>query len=122
MPPPDCRRVVIRLCYGIKTAPPGHEPYQRSAPESVLAGVMQRDAEELSATGGTGHLLHLWSVATRQAMYPNINEQIKARLTDSEAWRYEASTPAMPRSSGSAPCSSPGTTSPRLSARSPPRR
>jgi hypothetical protein len=41
---------VIRLCYGIKTAPPGHEPYQQSAPESVLAGVMQRDAEELSAT------------------------------------------------------------------------
>jgi len=48
---------VIRLCYGIKTAPPGHEPYQQSAPESVLAGVMQRDAEELSATEQTrqGH-------------------------------------------------------------------
>ncbi len=82
-----------------KTAPPGHEPYQQAAPESVLAGVMQRDAEELSATeqirqaqewaGGTGHLLHLWSVATRQALYPDIDEQIKARLTDSEAWRYE---------------------------------
>jgi hypothetical protein len=28
-------------------------------------------------------------VATRQALYPNIEEQIKARLTDSEAWRYE---------------------------------
>jgi hypothetical protein len=28
-------------------------------------------------------------VATRQALYPNIDEQIKARLTDSEAWRYE---------------------------------
>ena len=57
MPPPDCRRIVIRLCYGIKTAPPGHEPYQQSAPESVLAGVMQRDAEELSATEQTrqGH-------------------------------------------------------------------
>jgi hypothetical protein len=37
---------------------------------------------------GTG-LLHLWSVATRQALYPNIDEQIKARLTDSEACRYE---------------------------------
>ena len=34
---------------------------------------------------GTGHLLHLWSVATRQALYPDIDEQIKARLTDSEA-------------------------------------
>ena len=82
-----------------KTAPPGYEPYQQAAPESVLAGVMQRDAEELSATEqirqaqewawGTGHLLHLWSVATRQALYRDIDEQIKARLTDSEAWRYE---------------------------------
>jgi copper chaperone CopZ len=33
-----------------KTAPPGHEPYQQAAPESVLVGVMQRDAEDLSAT------------------------------------------------------------------------
>ena len=33
-----------------KTAPPGHEPYQQAAPESVLAGVLQRDAGDLSAT------------------------------------------------------------------------
>ena len=33
-----------------KTAPPGHEPYQQAAPESVLANVMGRDAEDLSAT------------------------------------------------------------------------
>jgi hypothetical protein len=82
-----------------KTAPPGHQPYQQAAPESVLAGVMQRDAEDLSATeqirraqewaGGTGHLLHLWSVASRQALYPDIDQRIKARLTESEAWRYE---------------------------------
>ena len=82
-----------------KTAPPGHEPYQQAAPESVLASVMQRDADDLSATeqirqaqewaGGTGHLLNLWSAATRQALYPDIDQQIKARLTESEAWRYE---------------------------------
>ena len=82
-----------------KTAPPGHEPYQQATPESVLAGVMQRNAEDLSATeqirqaqewaGGTSHLLHLWSAVTRQALYPDIDEQIKARLTGSEAWRYE---------------------------------
>ena len=82
-----------------KTAPPGHEPYQQAAPESVLAGVMGRDAEDLSATGqvrqaqewagGTGHLLHLWSAATRQALNPDIDQQIKARLTGSEAWRYD---------------------------------
>ena len=82
-----------------KTAPPGQEPYQQAAPESVLASVMQRDAEDLSATeqirraqewaGETGHLLHLWSAASRQALYPDIDERIKARLTESEAWRYE---------------------------------
>ena len=82
-----------------KTAPPGHKPYQQAAPESVLASVMQRDADDLSATeqirqaqewaGGTGHLLHLWSAATRQALYPDIDERIKARLTETEGWRYD---------------------------------
>ncbi len=82
-----------------KTAPPGQKPYQQAAPESVLASVLQRDADDLSATeqirqaqewaGGTGHLLHLWSAAVRQTLYPDIDQQIKARLTESEAWRYE---------------------------------
>ncbi len=68
-------------------------------PESVLAGVLQRDAGDLSATeqirqaqeqsGGTSHLLTLWSAAVRQTLHPQIDERIKARLTDSEAWRYE---------------------------------
>jgi conjugative relaxase-like TrwC/TraI family protein len=54
-----------------KTAPPGQKPYQQAASESVLASVLQRDADDLSATeqirhaqewaGGTGHLLNLWS-------------------------------------------------------------
>ena len=82
-----------------RTAPAGHEPYQQVTPESVLADVLQRDGDDLSATeqirhaqewaGGTGHLLHLWSAAVRQALYPDIDEQIKARLTSSEAWRYQ---------------------------------
>ena len=82
-----------------KTAPPGHQPYQQAAPESVLASVLQREDGDLSATGqirqaqeragGTGHLLHLWSAATRQALYPDIDQQITARLTESEAGRYE---------------------------------
>ena len=82
-----------------KTAPPGHEPYQQAAPEAVLADVLQREAGDLSATeqirraqewtGGTGHLLNLWSAAVRHSLYPQIDEQIKARLTESEAWRYE---------------------------------
>ncbi len=82
-----------------KTVPPGHRPYQQATPESVLASIMQRDDGDLSATeqirqaqdwaGGTGHLLTLWSAAVRQTLYPDIDEQIKARLTESEAWRYD---------------------------------
>jgi hypothetical protein len=65
----------------------------------VLAATMQRDAGDLSATeqirqaqdcaGGTGHLLALWSAAVRQTLYPAIDQQIKARLTESEAGRYD---------------------------------
>ena len=82
-----------------KTAPPGHEPYQQAAPEAVLADILQREADDLSATeqirqaqewtGGTGHLLNLWSAAVRRSLYPHIDEHIKARLTEPEAWRYD---------------------------------
>ena len=82
-----------------KTAPPGHKPYQQATPESVLASIIQREDGDLSATeqirhaqeraGGTGHLLNLWSAATRQALYPDIDQQIAARLTPSEAWRHQ---------------------------------
>jgi hypothetical protein len=81
------------------TAPPGHEAYPEAAPEAVLAAVLQRDDGDLSATeqirqaqdwaGGTGHLLHLWSAAVRHTLHPDIDEQIKARLTDSDARRYQ---------------------------------
>jgi hypothetical protein len=81
------------------TAPPSHQLYQQATPEAVLASVMQRDAGDLSATeqirqaqdwaSGTGHLLALWSAAVRQTLYPGIDQQIKARLTEHEAWRYD---------------------------------
>ena len=81
------------------TAPSGHEPYQQAAPESVLVGVLQRDNGDLSATeqvrqaqnwvGGTGHLLTLWSAAIRKTLHRQIDKRIKARLTESEAWRYD---------------------------------
>ncbi len=81
------------------TAPPGHPPHQQATTESVLNDVLQRDAEDLSATehirqaqdwaGGTGHLLTLWSVVIRHSLYPDIDRQIKARLTESEGWHYE---------------------------------
>ena len=38
---------------------------------------------------GSGHLLSLWSAAARPALYPQIDEQVKARLTEHEAWRYD---------------------------------
>ena len=81
------------------TAPPCHPPYEQASPESVVKAILDRDDADLSATeqirqaqertGGTGHLLHLWCAAVRQSLYPQIDEQIKARLTSSEAWRYE---------------------------------
>jgi hypothetical protein len=81
------------------TAPPGHPSYQQATPEAVLASIMQRDDGDLSATeqirqaqdwaAGTGHLLILWSAAIRQTLHPGIDEQIKARLTEFEAWRYD---------------------------------
>ena len=60
---------------------------------------MGRDTGDLSATeeirqaqewaSGTGHLLTLWSAAVRQSLHGDIDQQIKARLTDFEAWRYD---------------------------------
>jgi AAA domain len=82
-----------------QTAPPGHQPCQQATAESVLAGILQRDAGDMSATeqirhaqdwaGRTGHLLTLWSAATRPVLYPDIDQQITARLTESESWRYQ---------------------------------
>ena len=81
------------------TAPPGHPPYQQASPESVVKLIIERDDADLSATeqirhaqdwtGGTGHLLTLWSAAVRRSLYPRIDERIKVRLTESEAWRYD---------------------------------
>jgi AAA domain len=82
-----------------KTTPPGHPPYQQASPESVIKAILDRDDADLSATeqirqaqdwtGGTGHLLTLWSAAVTCSLYPQIDEQIKARLSESEAWRYD---------------------------------
>ena len=81
------------------TALPGHQPYHQATPESVLASILRRDDGDLSATeqirqaqdwaGGTGHLLTLWSAAVQQILHPDIDKQIKATLTESDAWRYD---------------------------------
>jgi len=87
------------------TTPPGRPPYQQASPESVVKAILDRDDADLSATeqirqvqdraGGTGHLLTLWSAAARPSLDSQINACIKARLTASEAWRYERE-PARP--------------------------
>ena len=81
------------------TAPPGHKPYQQASPESVVREILDRDDADLSATeqirqaqdraGGTGHLLTLWSAAARPSLDSQIDQQIKARLSQSQAWRYD---------------------------------
>ena len=81
------------------TAPKGHKPYEQATAEQVLKSVMERDGSELSATeqmraaqewaGGAGHVLHLWSVAVRQDLYPAIDRQVMVRLTHDQAKRYE---------------------------------
>ena len=81
------------------TAPPGHPPYRQASPESMVKAIMERDDADLSATkqirhaqewtGGTGHLLALWSAAVKDSLYPQIDQQIKARLTQPQTWRYD---------------------------------
>ena len=81
------------------TAPEGKRPYEQARPESVIKSIMQREADGLSAieqirqsqerVGGTGHLLNLWSAAVRSRLIPEMDERIKARLSESEATRYQ---------------------------------
>jgi TrwC relaxase/AAA domain len=81
------------------TAPEGRQPYQQATPESVIKSIMQREPDDLSAieqirqsqewVGGTGHLLNLWSAAVRPRLIPEMDDRIKARLSESEASRYE---------------------------------
>jgi AAA domain-containing protein/TrwC relaxase len=81
------------------TAPPGHPSDAQASPESVVKEILERDDADLSATEqirqaqariwGTGHLLTLWSAAVRQSLYLQIDQQIKARLSESQACRYD---------------------------------
>ena len=80
------------------TAPEGKQSYQQATPESVIKSIMQREPDDLSAieqirqsqerAGGTGHLLNLWSAAVRSRLIPELDNRIKARLSESEASRY----------------------------------
>ena len=81
------------------TASPGKPAYEQATVESVIKGVMEREASGLSATeqlraaqewaGGSGHVLHLWSETIHRSLYPQIDRQVMARLTPDQAHRYE---------------------------------
>jgi CheY-like chemotaxis protein len=81
------------------TAPEGSQPYEQATPESVIKSIMQRESDDLSAieqirqsqewVGGTGHLLNLWSSAVRSCLIPEVDEKIRARLSESEASQYQ---------------------------------
>ena len=81
------------------TAPPGKPTYEQATVESVIKGVMEREASELSGTeqlraaqewaGGSGHVLHLWSETIHRSLYPQIDREVMARLTPDQAHRYE---------------------------------
>ena len=91
------------------TAAEGKQPYEQATPESVIKSIMQREPDDLSAieqirqsqewVGGTGHLLNLWSAAVRSRLVPEMDDRIKARLSESEASRYqrEPSRPVLQR-------------------------
>jgi conjugative relaxase-like TrwC/TraI family protein len=122
-----------------QTAPPGKKPYQQATPESVLADILQRDADDLSATGqirqaqdwagGTGHLLTLWSAAVRRRPPPSARPSIPRSTSRS---RPGSPTPKPGDTNGNprgrccrTRCgmpSSPDTTSARSSTGSPPPR
>jgi conjugative relaxase-like TrwC/TraI family protein len=90
-----------------ETAPEGKQPYQQAAPESVIAGIMERSSRELSAheqigqaqewAGGTGHVLNLWSAATKGVTRQNIEEHLRNYLEPGEFARYlrEPSRPVL---------------------------
>jgi hypothetical protein len=65
----------------------------------VIKSIMQREPDDLSAiehirqsqewVGAAGHLLNLWSAPVRSCLTPEMDDRIKARLSESEAARYE---------------------------------
>ena len=76
-----------------KTAPPGHQPYQQAAPESVLAGLLQRDAGDLSATMSRGELEArvLQGERAQATAPPDVSGRL--RLTaqaEADAWQQSA--------------------------------
>ncbi len=81
-----------------ESVPEGKPPAEQSTPEAVLCGIMDRSSRELSATeqireaqewaGGTGHVMNLWSAATRNVTRDAIGDYLRNYLEPSEYERY----------------------------------
>jgi conjugative relaxase-like TrwC/TraI family protein len=82
------------------TAPEGAKPYEQATAESVLSSIMERSSREPSTheqiraamewAGGTGHVLNLWSAATKDATRTSIEETLKNYLSPDEFRRYSS--------------------------------
>ena len=115
-----------------KTAPPGHEPYQQAAPESVLADVLRRDAETCpppsrsarprNGPAEPGTCSTCGPPPPGKPCTRTSTSRSKPGSPSPRPGVTSASTPARPCSSSYGQPSSPGTTSARSSTRSPPRR
>jgi hypothetical protein len=76
----------------------GPEPFEQATPESIFAGALERDSEELTATeqvrqaqewtSGTGHVLTLWSAAVKNTIRASIDQEFQARLSEADYKRY----------------------------------
>ena len=79
---------------------PGQPDLAQAQPEAVLADILDRTESAWTATEAmreaqafatnTGHLLAMYTAATRPGVYAAIDERLKARLSPAQYARYEA--------------------------------
>ena len=79
---------------------PGQPDLAQAQPEAVLADILDRTESSRTATEAmreaqafatdTGHLLAMYSAATRPGVYAAIDERLRARLSPAQYARYEA--------------------------------
>ena len=79
---------------------PGQPDLAQAEPEAVLADILDRTETSRTATEAmreaqafatnTGHLLAMYSAATRPGVYAAIDERLRARLSPAQYARYEA--------------------------------
>ncbi|HEX5298097.1 MAG TPA: hypothetical protein VFW50_14020 [Streptosporangiaceae bacterium] len=65
-------------------------PAGQSTPSCTLCHPPRPRFTAVRPPGNPGNpLLTLWTAAVRQTLHPGIDQRIKARLTESEGWRYD---------------------------------